>query len=312
MKNICFKLGLAIFLLAACNPARATDQASIADDKLAEIKARGFIVVATDPYYPPQSELLPHTSHSSGSKCEPTQYTANQFTGFDADVAKKIARGLDVEACFVTPPWGQLIAGNWQNNWDIHIGSAAITYDRMKVLYFSQPYYATPTVAMVHKDNTSIKTIEDLSGKRIGICAGCIFESYLKGDLKMPGQEITYRINNAKIIAYENETPSFADLALGDGVKLDAVITQLPVALDAVESTHLLKIIDKPLFFAYASVTVDRASRRDPENLLAGIDQIIKKLHDNGTLSTLSTKYHGIDLTKEAAQFNLSLLQQFP
>ena len=128
----------------------------------------------------------------------------------------------------------------------------------------------------------------------------------------MPGQEIKYRIKNATIIAYENETPSLADLALGDGVKLDAVVTQLPVALAAINSTHLLKLLDGPLFFAYASVTIDRVNRRDPKELLAEIDRIITKLHGNGTLSNLSLKYHGVDLTKEAAQFNLKLLQQFP
>lgn len=311
MKSAIPALFLLTLLAASCAPVSSAPTTN-SKDKLAAILARGTLVIATDADYPPQSKLIKGSLPSQNTKCTPTQYTADQMEGFDVDVAKEIAQNLSVEPCFVTPPWSQIIAGNWQDNWDIHVGSAAITFERMKALYFSQPYYATPTVVLVHKDNTSIKTVSDLSGKRVGICAGCITEPYLKNELKLPGQEIQYLIQNARVIAYENEAPAINDLAEGNGLILDGVLTLLPVARASIENGLPLRMLDAPLFFAYASVTVDRISSRNPARLLEEISRIVMDLHKSGTLKELSIQYMGSDLTQEAAAFDLSKIDQKP
>jgi polar amino acid transport system substrate-binding protein len=310
MWKILASLSVCTLLLAACLPAPATPEPKPINDKLDEVLARGTLIIATDPDYPPQSRLIPDSLPSSNTKCAPTQYTADQMTGFDVDVAVSIAERLGVEPCFVTPPWSQLIAGNWGDNWDVHVGSVAITYDRMSALYFSQPYFATPTVVLVHQDNTTYSVPEDLSEKRIGICVGCTFESYLKGTLQLPGQEIQYRIQDAQIVGYENEAPAIEDLSLGDGVALDAVITILPVARRALAAGKPLKVLEDTLLFAYASVTLDRFSKRDPLRLLDRISSIIQDLHANGTLKQYSLQYQGIDLAEQAARFDLTVLDQ--
>ena len=166
MKQASVLLAVIALMLTACT-SEVVEPVTQPHDKLAEILARGTLVIATDADYAPQSKLLEGVMPSVNTKCEPAQYTADQFTGFDVEVAVKIARRLNVEPCFVTPPWSQLVAGNWGDNWDIHVGSVAITYERMKYLYFSQPYYATPTILLIHKDNTAYKFPEELSEKRI-------------------------------------------------------------------------------------------------------------------------------------------------
>ncbi len=299
------------FVLTACTVS-ATESAAIENDKLSEIQARGTLVIATDADYLPQSYLISGSRPFPGTKCEDTQYSANQFQGFDAEVAKEVASHLGVEACFVTPPWSQLIAGNWGDNWDVHVGSVAITFNRMKDLYFTQPYYATPTVLLVHKDNTTYKTGEDLSGKRIGVCAGCTFEDYLKGTLKIPGEDIHYRIQNAQIIAYENENPAIAALSIGDGTELDAVMTILPKARAAIDAGNPIKILGEPLLFTYASITLDRSGSRDEYRLFTTINEAITDLHKTGRLKELSLYYQGLDLTQEAASYPISILNQFP
>lgn len=311
MKQTLALLVYIVLFLVACAP-RDVQSVSQQDDKLAEIKARGTLVIATDADYAPQSKLIKNTLPNAGTKCEPTQYTADQFTGFDVDVAVEIARHLGVEPCFVTPPWSQLVAGNWGDNWDIHVGSVAITFERMEVLYFSQPYYATPTVLLIHQDNTTFENPEDLSGKRVGVCVGCTFEEYLRGTLKMPGEEIVYRIQNAQMVGYETEEPAINDLSAGDGVELDAIITILPIAKQAITSGKPVKILGEPLLFAYASVTMDRSSHRNVESLLNEINLVIKDIHASGVLKQLSENHQGQDLTLEAARFDLSSLNQLP
>lgn len=301
---------LCILIVSGCASAASSAVPTPQNDKLAEVLARGTLVIATDADYAPQSRLLPNSLPDPDTRCSPTQYTASQMTGFDVEVAIAVARGLGVEPCFVTPPWSQLIAGNWGDNWDVHAGSVAITFERMKILYFSQPYYATPTVILVHQDNVTFQKPEDLSGKRIGVCVGCTFEAYLKGTLILPGEKIEYRIHDADMIGYENEEPAIDDLSAGDGVRLDAVITIYPLANQAVTSGKPVKILEDPLLFAYASLTMDRAGQRSPLRLLDEISRIIAELHARGELKQLSLKHLNRDLTQEAARFDLSALDQ--
>src|SRR5215475_2414938 len=93
--------------LPACTPPTAVPTPPA--DKLAEIIARGTLIIATDADYEPQSKFLSNTAPDPNTKCLPTQYTANQMIGFDVDVAVEIAHHLHVEPCFVTPPWSQLV-----------------------------------------------------------------------------------------------------------------------------------------------------------------------------------------------------------
>lgn len=300
-----------VLLLAACR-SFAPDNTAIPTDKLAEVQARGTLVIATDASYMPQSQLIAGSSPLEGTKCEPTQYSANQFKGFDVDVAMELASDLGLEPCFVTPPWSQLVAGHWGDNWDIHVGSVAITFDRMQDLYFSTPYYATPTVLLVHKDNTSFQKVEDLSSKRIGSCVACTFEAYLTGTLKIPGQDIEYRIKDPQMVAYENEDPAIEDLSQGDGVELDAVMTILPKAQAAIAAGKPIKILDEPVIFAYASVTFDRSSTRSNFRLWSEINRIVQELHASGRLTQISIQHQGVDLTRDAASYDINLLNQFP
>ncbi|HEX5838404.1 MAG TPA: transporter substrate-binding domain-containing protein [Anaerolineales bacterium] len=310
MKHIL--LVLTVLALAACAPSVPDRAATEPADKLDEILARGTLVIATDPEYLPQSRLIPDSRPSDETRCNPTQYTANQFEGFDVDAAREVARRLGVEPCYVTPPWSQLVAGKWGDNWDVHVGSVAITFERMENLYFTQPYYATPTVLLVHEDNTSYTYPEDLSGKRIGVCAGCTFEDYLRGTLKIPGQTLQYRIRDARPIAFESEDPAIRSLSQGDGVELDAVMTILPKARAAVDAGYPVRLLDEPVLFAYASMTVDRASHRNMQRLIREINRIVLEMHADGTLTELSLLYQGMDLTKEAALYDIGALNQSP
>jgi polar amino acid transport system substrate-binding protein len=167
-------------------------------------------------------------------------------------------------------------------------------------------------VIVLHKENSAFRTPEDLSGKRIGVCAGCTFEAYLQGTLQIPGAKTEYRIQNAQIIAYENEDPAIDVLSRGDGLELDAVMTILPKALAAIEAGRPVKIMDEPVSFEYISVTLDRSSQRDPTRLLAEITKFIQQMHRTGLLKNLSIQYQGLDLTQEAAEFDMASLNQIP
>ncbi|HEX9333812.1 MAG TPA: hypothetical protein VF896_18110, partial [Anaerolineales bacterium] len=66
------------------------------------------------------------------------------------------------------------------------------------------------------------------------------------------------------------------------------------------------------ILFTYASITLDRAGDRDPRRLFTEINKAIDDLHKTGKLKELSLHYQGLDLTQEAALYNITTLNQFP
>jgi polar amino acid transport system substrate-binding protein len=225
---------------APAGEAAATEggsESTVASDLLAEVQARGKLIVSSDPAYPPQSELVANVDPPAETKCTGDEKPANQFTGFDVDVAAEIAKRLGVEVCFVTPDWTLITAGGWAGRWDLSIGSMTITPERMENLYFTQPYYTTPAAFFVHQDNTTFAQPADLSGKKIGVCTGCTYEAFLDGSLSIPGETIEFVVSDAEVVGYDTDVPALEDLALGDGVRLDAVLTALPTGQPAILPT---------------------------------------------------------------------------
>jgi polar amino acid transport system substrate-binding protein len=297
---------IASFLLAACGGGGAS-----AADKLAEVKARGTLIVSTDPAYPPQSELVENATRAANTKCASDQHTGDELTGFDIDAAKEIAKRLGVEACFVTPDWTLITGGSWADRWDISVGSMTVTPDRMEKLYFSQPYYTTPAAFFVHKDNASYTKPEDLSGKKVGACTGCTYDKYLEGILEIPGETITLVVQNAAFQGYETDLNALQDLALGDGVRLDGVLTAEPTGQGVIADGMPLKQLGSPVFFEYLAAAFDKASGKDSVPLAKEVSKIIQEMHADGTLQNLSQQYYGSDLATAAGEFNLDQLKQW-
>ena len=295
---------------APATAAPATEAPAGAGDLLSEIQKRGTLVGFTDPAYPPQSALKAEPKRTEGTKCAEDEKTLGELEGFDIDVTAAIAQSLGVEPCFVSPDWGMMVSGNWSGRWDIAVGSMTITPERAKVLYIAQPYYTTPAAVFVHKDNTTYTQPSDLSGKKIGVCSGCSYESYLNKTLEMPGVTVDFVINDADIKGYDTDTTALQDLALGDGLRLDAVITAQPTGEQFIKDGGAVKQIGDPIYYEYLAPAFDRASNLDPMPLVNKVTEIIQGLHADGTLKELSMKYYGTDLTEAAAKFDVSLLNK--
>ncbi|NMC12641.1 MAG: transporter substrate-binding domain-containing protein [Chloroflexi bacterium] len=299
---------MVVLVSSAC--AKATPKP--AADKLEEILARGTIIVSTDPAYPPQSELVENATRATNTKCAADQHTPSELSGFDIEVAVAIAEKLGVEACFVTPEWTMITGGSWANRWDISVGSMTITPERMEKLYFTQPYYTTPAALFIHKDNTTYTQYSDLEGKKIGACSGCTYDAYLAGTLNIPGETIVQVINNPQFVGYETDINAIQDLALGDGLRLDAVMTALPTGQGAINDGLPLRQLGDPVYFEYLAAAIDKSLTPDPIPLVKKVTEVIKQLHSEGVLLKLSEKYCGLDLTTAAGGFDVDALNQFP
>lgn len=311
MNKFAFALCLIVvssILMAACGGS-AQQQSSA--DLLSEIQQRGTLVVSTDPAYPPQSQLVEGATRPDNSKCTSDQRTANELQGFDIEAAKEIAKRLGVEVCFFTPDWTLITGGNWAGRWDVSVGSMTITPERMEKLYFSQPYYTTPAAFFVHADNTTLQNPSDLSGKKVGACSGCTYDSFLAGTLTIPGETFDYVVQNPVFTGYETDINALQDLALGDGVRLDGVLTALPTGTGAIDDGLPLRQLGDPVYFEYLAAAIDKASTKDPVSFANKVTELIQQMHADGTLKRLSEEFYGLDLASAAAEFDVNALNQF-
>jgi polar amino acid transport system substrate-binding protein len=301
MRRLLAIVTVPVFLLASCGDAEPSspsgsdneppdtegtvcETTDATDDLLAAICDKGVLTVSTDAAYPPQSKYVPKE---------------DTYVGFDIDVATEIATRLGVDIAWETPSWDVITAGSWNGRWDMSVGSMTPTNDRQEVLDFTEPYYFTPAVAMVHEDNSSVGDLAtDLDGATVGVCAGCTYEQYLDKSLDIAGFTFDFVVDDATIQGYDTDTTALQDLALGDGTRLDAAITSSTVAQGYVDEGNPVKVVGDPLFYEPLSVAIDKSSDLDPASLVEAADQIVADMHEDGTLTEFSEEWFGgLDLT---------------
>ncbi|MEX1108344.1 MAG: transporter substrate-binding domain-containing protein [Dongiaceae bacterium] len=254
---------------------------AMAGETLDRVMANGKLVLAVDAEYPPFSYLDEN----------------NEMAGFDVDVAREFANRLGVELEVVTPGWDVITAGKWAGRWDICIGSMTPTVERAEVVDFPTVYYYTPASVVVHQDNISITGAEDLNGKRVGAQAATTYENYLRGDLVIDAIDappVDFKVTEAEIIAYESEPLALEDLSLGDGVRLDAMVTGMLTTVEAIKAGKPIKIVGEPVFMEPIAVAIDKG---DPE-FAAKIIEIFDAMRADGTLARLSQERLGADITQ--------------
>ncbi len=251
---------------------------------LEEIYDAKTIVVSTDANYAPQSYL-----NDKG-----------ELEGFDVSVAKEVAKRLGVNVKFITPDWDLITAGKWGKRWDISIGSMTPTKERKNALLFTLPYYSSPAQFAIHKDNTTIKTLSDLAGKRIGIAGETTNERYLQKDLSIEDVKIVYQDwKPGKLQTYPTDANHIEDLSLGDGLRLDAIFSSKQTIAEAIRSGCgngcPMRMLGEPPYYEPLSFALDK-SRANSQTLVDKLNEVIKSMNDDGTLIKLSEKFYHTNL----------------
>jgi polar amino acid transport system substrate-binding protein len=269
-----------------------------ADNLLDDIKARGYIMVSTDPNYEPQSFLNTDGKRPSDTKCPSDALTTAEMQGFDVDVAKAIGAALGVETCFATPNWDAITAGNWSDKWDVSVGSMTITTERQKILDFSVPYYYTPAVIAVGADAT-FASLDDLAGQPL--CAGVstTYDTWLnKGDLGLPETSI-YAQPPEGVVPVLLDTDQECAQALAAGRKdFVGYVTSQTVVNANIAAGLPVKQLGSAVYSEDLAAAFDKAATLNTESLRAEVDKIITAMHGDGTLSALSMQWFGEDLTQ--------------
>jgi polar amino acid transport system substrate-binding protein len=225
-------------------------------DLLETIQEAGVIRVSTDANYEPQSFRNPDDT----------------WAGFDIDVAAEIAERLGVGVEYQHQDWDIITAGNWNERWDISVGSMTVTTGRKDLFSFTQPYYFTPA-QLAASERSGVTSLDDLP-------------------FEVPsGVEAITRPTDANCIEDIEAGRTEFDLLMTSGTVIDAAIGA---------GQPIVKVGD-PAFIENLSVAIDKAG---PEHaaLLYAIDQAIGEMHADGTLTALSEEwFDGVDLTQDPA-----------
>ncbi len=269
----------------AASPSAAASVAPIAGGLLDKVLKAGKLVVSTDPNYAPQSAQKPDGT----------------FEGFDIDVATEIAKRLGVTVDWATPDWALITAGGWSGRWDASVGSMTITTDRQKVLDFSDPYYYTPA-QMTASTASGITTLEGLAGKTVCVGEATTYLDWLQGKKLDFGTMSPTTTPPAGVKVVTQKTDAQCPQLWGAGRNdFEGFLSSSTTVEGAIKAGLPLVKVGDPVYAEPLAVAVDKAGP-DPTDFVAAVTQIVKDMHADGTLSAMSTKWFGLDLTQPPTQ----------
>ena len=262
-------LSLCLCLMAGCGgktetPA-ATGSDAQTDDLLAQIKANGAITIAME------GTWAPWTYHDE----------TDTLVGYDVEVGQKIAEKLGVEAQFIEGEWDGLLAGLEDSRYDIMINGVDITPERQQKYDFSTPYAYNRTAVIVRGDDDSISKMEDLNGKHT---ANTISSTYAEVAEKY-GAEVTG-------VDDLNQTMELLISGRIDAT-LNAEVTYYDYMKAHPDANVRIAAIDPD----ETSVAIPMRKGAETASLLAAVNEALAELAADGTLTALSEKYFGTDIS---------------
>ena len=245
----------------------SASSAAAADDQLSAIQNRGTLIVALEGAWQPWS------FHDA----------SDTLVGYDVEVSRAIAEKLGVEPDYVESDWDSLFAGLDAGRYDLVCNGVEVTEERAKTYDFTTPYAYIHTALAVKKDNDTITCFEDLKGKTTANSLASTYmelaESYGATVQGIDTLEETIQLLTAgRIDATLNADVSFYDYL---NVHPDA---DFKIVAQTEEASH----VAIPLRKGEASAS-----------LLEAINAAIDALRADGTLTEISERYFGQDISKE-------------
>ncbi|NWO11421.1 amino acid ABC transporter substrate-binding protein [Chromohalobacter salexigens] len=206
----------------------------------------------------------------------------DELKGFEVDVMNAVGEQTGDEIEFVTASFSGLAGMLDSGRIDTIANQLTITPERKAKYAFTKPYVYDGAQVVVRKGNDDIQGVEDLKGKTVAVNLGSNYEQLLR--------ELPYA-DDIDIKTYESNIEQ--DVALG---RADAFV------MDRVSATQVIK--DKPLPLALAGQPFSRIENalpfRDNEDgraLRDRVDDALADLRENGTLTQISEKWFGTDIT---------------
>jgi L-cystine transport system substrate-binding protein len=235
------------------------------DDSLTSVQKAGTLTVGTEGTY------RPFSFHDGGS---------GPLTGYDVEVVQAVAAKLGVTASFEETQWDGIFAGLEAGRFDVIANQVSITPERAAKYAFSTPYTISTGVVVVKSDNDSITSFATLAGKTtaqsltsnwnaLATASGATVQA-----VEGWAQSVTL-VQQGRVDATVNDNLTFLDYTKQNGA------SGLKVAATTTEKS------ESALAFS-----------QDSTALAEAVDTALASLAADGTLTTISEKYFGQDVSR--------------
>lgn len=235
---------------------------------LAQIRQRGELLIGCEAAY------VPFTFRQEG-----------RIVGYDVDLAAIFCKTLGVRPNFVDTAWAGVIPSLYAKKFDIIMSSMSYTRERLERVAFTIPYAEASQALLIRAaDADRIKGPADLNGRVVAVKLGS------------PGQILQERINTQlkaagggfkELRTFDDHPAAYVALAQNrvDGV-LNTVPTLAMVLKDAPGRYAMVKGMG-------ADNWAGIAARREDTEIVAFLNEELRKYRSDGTLAQLQDKWFG-------------------
>lgn len=200
------------------------------------------------------------------------------FTGFDIDLIRAMAEGIDLELEVLPSSFDALQSGLALNSGqcDVVASAMTITDERKNNVDFLDPYYDSKQSLLV-PSGSDISSIDDLSGKKVAVQSTTTGESYAQENAP----------EDAKIVGFPGDQDMYSAI---EGGQVDAILQDLPVNLVHTEGGdyEIVEQFDTGEQYGFA-VKKDGAP-----NLLKALNAELAELRENGEYQKIYDTYFAV------------------
>lgn len=195
--------------------------ASAAGSTVEEIRKRGALVAGVEKSSPPFSFFDPRKG---------------ELVGINIDIAREIAKKLDVDLQLVTVTAGDRIPILIDGKIDIIAGPMTKNPDRDRLVDFSQTYFVTTQRVIARKG--TVRELKDLATRRVGVVRGTTSERTLRALVPDGAVRAFADLSEGVQALRTGEIDAFTS----DGIRLYGVLTQLPEGAFEIPETLRLAV----------------------------------------------------------------------
>ena len=270
-------VGLCASLLMGCGGKEETSDSAAAEEQTEESDGDKLdlgldmesITVATSPGY------------------EPFEFQeGDELKGYDVDIWNEFEERTGIEVKWEFTDFSGLLGLVQSGKADVVAAQMSPTPEREESFAFTDAvdYYGSTVV--VAEDNDEIKSVDDLSGKTVGVGSGNSMKDTVEA--MYPDGDVTFETYTSATL----ET-MFTDIEYG---RIDAVLAQDIQTYMALKSNSDLKIkVLDPFEYSPATLVVDKNNTE----LLDALNEFIGIIREDGTFKEISMKWIGEDITEE-------------
>jgi len=248
-KFLCIVLAVVTvaFCFAACS--KNTDETTPTE------AAKETLVMATNAEFPPYE-----------------YHEGDAIVGIDAEIAQAIADKLGMELKIEDVAFDSIIPGVQAKKYDMGMAGMTVTDERLESVNFSTSYAKGVQVVIV-KEDSDIKSVDDVAGKKIGVQTSTTGDIYASDDF---GEE--------NVTKYDNGAVAVQALISG---KVDCVIIDNEPAKSYVAANEGLKILET----AYVEEDYAICFNKENEDLMNKVNAALEELIADGTVQKIVDKY---------------------